>query len=251
MLSDWAIQLAYNRQQAILDTVESPLRREIYREKKRFINAVEAEYDPARGIPNHLFADHERNMVEILRNSSAKVMARMAAEVELHASSPIGMRPKKSDAAIDMFFRQWFALFGAQRAKDTASTTRDDLRRELLRSQDETGGEIPLLQRFLRARGIAAFRADTIARTETHNAAMAASTNTADRMQDETGLVILKQWVPVQDGRTRDAHAAMSGSRPIPMSAKFLVNGEYLDHPGQGSPGNAINCRCVLVYEPQ
>ena len=44
-----------------------------------------------------------------------------------------------------------------------------------------------------------------------------------------------------QDERTREAHLE-AHRQVVPLDGKFLVGGEEIDHPGDGSPGNAINC---------
>lgn len=252
MLSEWAQLQSYKRQQALMDIVERPLKRQIWAEKNRFIRAVAATYPQILRIDDDLFLEHKKNMTEILRSAELRVMKLMHDEVVTHASSPQSVSAR-AESMIEFFFRDWFFRFGAARAIETAETTRQDIQNALLESQggDPDAGEIPVIRRLLRARGLSAFRAATIARTETHNAAMSAAVRTAENIGTETGLTIYKQWLPVQDGRTRDSHAAMSGSKPIPMGDQFLVNGERLDRPGQGSPANAINCRCVLVFEPQ
>ncbi len=64
----------------------------------------------------------------------------------------------------------------------------------------------------------------------------------------------------MQDNRTRDKddefnHKAANGQR-VKRREKFAIKRkkggvELLDFPGdpKGSPGNIINCRCVMVFE--
>lgn len=93
--------------------------------------------------------------------------------------------------------------------------------------------------------GFSEFKADTIARTETHRAAM---------MGDRAGAKALGQygpvehvWVAVLDARTRPEHAEANGQYR-PFDEPYDVGGERILHPGEGSPENAVNCRCWEEY---
>jgi uncharacterized protein with gpF-like domain len=91
---------------------------------------------------------------------------------------------------------------------------------------------------------ISVARARRIARTETvgaQNAALLA-------MAEEDGREVRKQWVAVEDARTRPTHAAADGQTVGP-GQPFTVGGEKLMHPGDpnGSPGNIIHCRCSML----
>jgi hypothetical protein len=94
------------------------------------------------------------------------------------------------------------------------------------------------------------YRADTIAITETHRASSYASEKRALDMQKDLGIVMYKDWIPVQDARTRSAHTAMAGVEPIPLNDMFNVGGEKMSRPNdpRGSAKNTIRCRCVLRY---
>ncbi len=88
-------------------------------------------------------------------------------------------------------------------------------------------------------------RALRIARTETHTAGVK-SVQAAVR---STRIEMEKEWMSALDDRTRIAHRAADGER-VAMDAKFTRTGEALDYPGDpsGSPGNIVNCRCVVLY---
>lgn len=96
------------------------------------------------------------------------------------------------------------------------------------------------------------FRARTIARTETHNAATFAMQETADDLQETLGITMTREWVAIDDERTREAHSEADGQE-VGMDEPFDVGGESLDRPGDpsGSPENVINCRCTLLYHTQ
>lgn len=88
-------------------------------------------------------------------------------------------------------------------------------------------------------------RARTIARTEVHNAASFGMQTAAE----DTERNLIREWVSVHDQRTRDWHAEADG-QTRGMDEPFEVNDEFIDRPGEGSPENAINCRCTLTYTP-
>lgn len=104
---------------------------------------------------------------------------------------------------------------------------------------------------------ISRIRGALIARTETHGAANYAMHETAK----QTGLDLEKEWVSVEDHRTRRIgmddefdHMSMTGQKR-PMDEPFhmpMRSGGVLPimYPGEaGKPGGAvINCRCVAVH---
>ena len=99
------------------------------------------------------------------------------------------------------------------------------------------------------------FRAHTIARTETHNAASYANHKYHLDLGDSLDMEFMKRWVSVSDGRTRPEHRAANG-QTVPMDGKFRLGhpkrGEvFMDRTGDPAGGvyNIINCRCVITYE--
>ena len=92
---------------------------------------------------------------------------------------------------------------------------------------------------------IARYRADAIARTETHGAANYGS-NEAAKL---TGLPLRREWLAAQDERTRESHAAADG-QIVSVDKAFDVGGSALMYPGDpaGPAEEVINCRCTLGY---
>jgi hypothetical protein len=93
------------------------------------------------------------------------------------------------------------------------------------------------------------YRAHLISRTETHAAANAGSLEAAR----ETDVVRLKEWIPVDDSRTRtldNSDFDHVNVDPVPINSPFIVSGERLMFPGDpaGSAGNVIMCRCAMGY---
>ncbi|SDJ95643.1 Phage Mu protein F like protein [Pedobacter sp. ok626] len=94
-------------------------------------------------------------------------------------------------------------------------------------------------------------RALLIARTE--NAV--GSNKGAMYAAKSSGLVLYKKWIARSgDSRTRDAHAGMVDSTPIPIDQAFEVGGEKMMQPGDSSLGakahNICNCRCTVAFIP-
>jgi SPP1 gp7 family putative phage head morphogenesis protein len=88
-------------------------------------------------------------------------------------------------------------------------------------------------------------RAAAIARTETHNAALAAIFETARYRRIP---VRNKQWWTVGDDKVRPAHAAVHGVT-VPFNEPFNVGGYAMQRPGdESAPAElVINCRCSLL----
>ena len=86
-------------------------------------------------------------------------------------------------------------------------------------------------------------RAITIARTETHSAAVGGY----DNAMRTAGVELKKEWNSSRDKRTRPHHMV---SPVVPMRDDFVIWGENLRWPGDpmGSARNVINCRCVVLY---
>jgi len=94
--------------------------------------------------------------------------------------------------------------------------------------------------------GMGVYRANLISRTEVHRVAGFANEAVAENMNID-GTV--KEWVAIQDARTRVSHSIASGQR-VALEEFFVVGGERLKYPGdpRGSAGNTINCRCASIY---
>jgi uncharacterized protein with gpF-like domain len=91
-------------------------------------------------------------------------------------------------------------------------------------------------------------RAATIARTETHSAAMAA---TAAVVQHSGIDVKSKTWVSAHDNRVRSSHVALNGVT-VPYDQPFDAAGGQMLFPGDDSLGagaeEIVNCRCAVLY---
>lgn len=89
------------------------------------------------------------------------------------------------------------------------------------------------------------YRAEMIARTETHGAANYG----AGRAARETNLPLKREWISSRDERTRETHREADG-QIVGMDDAFDVGGSRLMFPGDpdGPAEEVINCRCAIGY---
>ena len=247
-LSQWARNNAIRRQTMLMTGIEMPFKRDVFVEKNRYIRATAKEFKDGVILSDEEFEKHQSRMTDIFNKYHKRSIVVFNREVLNQAKSARPMLEIKI-STVEGYIQQWFTMFGGANAKEVAGTTKDDIKKALTRAFESDEPESKIVTEILRVRGLSAFRAETIARTETHNAAMFSSMETAKDINLETQLGLHKKWNPVQSDRTRSDHIAMTGSKPIPMDNKFFVGGEFLDRPGLGSAHNSINCRCVLTYE--
>lgn len=228
--------------------IEAPFKRAVFVEKNRYIRETAKAFKDGVILSDEEFEKHQANMEKIFNKYHNRAIIVFNREILNQNKSHRPMLEIKI-STVEGYIQEWFTMFGGSKAKEVAGTTKDDIKNALVTAFESDAAETVIIKEILRVRGLSAFRAEMIARTETHNAAMFSSMKTAKDINLETGLDLHKKWNPVQSTRTRDDHIAMLGSKPIPMDNKFFVGGEYLDRPGLGSAHNAINCRCVLTYE--
>jgi hypothetical protein len=140
------------------------------------------------------------------------------------------------------YVRQW----GAAKVVQISRTTTNQLK-SVIKGGIEEGLSERDVGKLIRERAptIAASRAQTIARTETHAAANFAVQQSAE----STGIEMMREWVSAENERTREAHLEANG-QIVGMQEDFVVDGENLAYPGDpsGSPENVINCRCSVVF---
>jgi hypothetical protein len=156
-------------------------------------------------------------------------------------------RPGREEflARVERYVRE----FAPERARKIAATSQQAVTDALASAAREGLSEENAAKRVFEALAgeVSMRRARTIARTEIGAAQNAALIFEADGSERR----VRKTWAAIDDARTRPAHAAADGQTIAP-GEKFLVDGEFLAHPGDpnGSPGNIINCRCTMLLEP-
>lgn len=137
--------------------------------------------------------------------------------------------------------------YAASRIKEISQTLTDYIR-QLVFDKVQTGRSNDVIAREIRARApeIGRVRAATIARTETHGAALA---GIEQSMKAKRIRVKKKTWWSAQDDRVRATHVAVHGVT-IPVDEKFTVGDSEMERPGdpEGSAEEVINCRCSILY---
>ena len=149
-------------------------------------------------------------------------------------------------------FSLWIDNYGLELCKDINNTTKKKLRKAL--SESITEGE-DLRKQVNKLIEVAdglfdddkKVRATLIARTESCST-MNAGSNELYRAEG----INYKEWISVQDDRTRDSHLLMDGT-VIPITDKFEVpatsqsEGAFMEYPGDPSApaGQCCNCRCT------
>ena len=173
---------------------------------------------------------------------------------------------KQEEGGFAAFFRAlanaWINLEPIRRRiTSVTETTRDQIVRQVSNGQQQGLGVAEIAKRIDdRLPEISRQRGALIARTETHGAANYAMHETAK----STGLELVKEWVAVEDHRTRailrdDAfdHVAMDGQKrdmDDPFDMPWIGGGGEplkIMYPGEaGKPGGAvINCRCAVTHQ--
>lgn len=234
----------------MLDRFEARLAPLIATDKRDFINAAATRY-AEHGTPNFfdLVDKHQQKLSETLGAHYKKVIPAFGSL----SLSQVKSRRFKDDEESDLFAelaKEWIHREGLNRSKLIADTTEADVLAAIANGMDDGDGVAEIARRIRRVTSLSPFRAELIARTETHAAANYAGIESVRNAEEKLGVIMLKEWLPTIDGRTRPDHAAMAYEDPIPLDDKFLVGDESMDRPGDpsASPENIINCRCALAY---
>lgn len=234
-----------------MQSVEGPYSAELFDEKNRYILEASTVFPSTMRLEDTLFDYHRASITAIAVKYQA-IAIRIAV---VEAVKQVKGLSEKADweKVWLLLIRRWMSEYGFQAAKLVAETTRADMQKAIdaALALDSEFNPVLVAKEILRAQDLSAARAETIARTETHNAMMFASVEGAGVVAREENVTLKKKWVPVQDGRARVSHAAMASHPAIAMDAEFNVGGVKMSRPGdpKGGADNCINCRCVLTYE--
>ena len=161
---------------------------------------------------------------------------------------------KEISDEVRRLFNLWVDNYGLELCRDMNNTTKKKLRKVLSESI-ERGEDLRKQVKALVAVADDSFaedkkaRATLIARTES------CSTMNAGAMElYKAEGINYKEWISVQDDRTRDAHLLMDGT-VVPVTDKFEVpatsqtEGAWMDYAGDPSApaGQICNCRCTVA----
>lgn len=227
--------------------------------RRAMLEMTEA-YEATRSVPS-IPPEHEARMAEIWANMTAVAVNAFGNRV-LDQGKAMG-KVLETKSFAEFFARLALEYIASEiiRARITAvsNTLRQQIINVILAGQAE-GQPTPEIVTNLRVLSVTIprYRADMIARTEVHGAANYGANEAAKA----TGLTLRKEWVSVEDTRTRAIllddefdHRVMNGV-VVDMDQPFMVprsNGtkEPLMVPGDpsGSAANVINCRCAIAHQ--
>ena len=149
-----------------------------------------------------------------------------------------------------------FAYYGGQVAatnvtlvSGTAKKTLVKVTQQLMRDPEFMSLGASQKARILRTqfRQYSKFQAERVVRTESTRAANFALETSAKTLYAENDLT--KRWMTAIDGRERPAHREANG-QVRKLNENFIVGGEEMPRPGEGSAKNVINCRCRMIFVP-
>lgn len=141
------------------------------------------------------------------------------------------------------------AAYNAPLVSGTAKTTLIKLTQRLMKDPDFMRLGEREKGRILRKnfRQYSDYQARRLVRTESTRASNYAIEESSKTMFSEDQLS--KQWVTMGDARVRNWHQSVNGQKRR-MGEPFLVNGEEIMRPGEGSAKNTVNCRCRMITIP-
>jgi HK97 family phage portal protein len=136
---------------------------------------------------------------------------------------------------------KWVKKFGAEAVTNINDTTKEALRKTLTEGL-EKGESIPLLTKRVESvyDGAKGYRAERIARTETHN-----TVQTGSHLTFIEAGVKKEQWITTMDNATRDWHADMNNE--VALIGEPFSNGMLYPGDPTAGPEDLCNCRCVTA----
>ena len=155
---------------------------------------------------------------------------------------------KKETDQFELIYKEYSRENVAEKVTMISNTQRNRIKRIVEKNVSEGMGVIPLANEIRKDSNssFTRYRAATIARTETHNAASYANHRVAQSFNLPNQQ---KRWVTTLDARSRSDHLAVNG-KTVDIEEDFIVGGRPMKYPGdpRGGAGNVINCRCVVIY---
>lgn len=155
---------------------------------------------------------------------------------------------QKNEEQFEIIYQEYLRENGGTKIVGIVETTRRSIVKIIEDNLEENEGQVVIANRIRQYANSSytRYRANTIARTETHNAASFANQKIAESQAIPN---LKKQWSTTQDNRSRDIHLAVNGQK-VGLDEDFIVGGMPMSYPGdpRGGAKNVINCRCVLLY---
>lgn len=234
------------RQSRLLDRLDRQFARLFRAEIARAMRELAEQYRITGdvGAPR----DHVQNIEAIFRQLAATCVEQFGARI-IDQGKAAGHLLETKDFAATMA-RLALGYIGQEairrRIVSIADTTRQQVINAVAIGYSEGLGQAGVADFILaRVPEFSTYRANLIARTETHGAANYGASEAAR----ETGLPLRKEWIAAADERTRQSHADADG-QIVGQDETFDVGGHRLQFPGDpaGPAGEVINCRCSLGW---
>jgi len=232
----------------------------------------------AENLANNFLADGEQGIDGALRTNMESLRQVLEDENLITATGAADQEMRRIDGGKRAKRVSLAALIGEQikpfvlnnALKSTALITDTDRNEAaaIIAAGDEEGASIPQIAKRLElafAGTLAASRAGVIAATET----AIATSKAQDQGARNTGVILTKTWIAVDDGQTRGQHNHVDDTT-VNMDEKFEVftreirtnagrvadtssPKDLMSHPHDitASGANIIRCRCALLYNPE
>lgn len=190
--------------------------------------------------------------------ASVSAFGRMVNDQGKALGLPLEIKEDLAQLLIRWALEYIFSELIRQRITYVTETTRQQIVNAVEKGYADGLGQREIAQRILEVvPELSDYRANLIARTETHGAANYG----AQRAAKYSGLPMRREWLAAKDMRTRAIfrddqfdHLEADG-QVVGMDEPFLIKREdgrveALMFPGdpRGSAGNTINCRCSVAY---
>lgn len=245
--------------------LERQYARVIAAEIRRQMEGYLAAYERSRSVPTDTVMQAQR-FTSVYADMTGAAIRTFGVRIVEQGKSIGEIETKAAEGFAAFFARlasEWISQEAIRRRiASVTETTRQQIVSQVAKGQEQGLG-VSAIAKLIRDKipGMSRLRAAIIARTETH----AASNYGANETAKTTGLELAKEWVSVEDSRTRDFgegdgvvdefdHRAMNG-QTVDMDQPFLMPWRYgdpimCDLPGDPSlpPAASINCRCAVVH---
>ena len=153
---------------------------------------------------------------------------------------------KEYEDDFDRDFENFLFTSAAEKVSNISAATMADIKMAINQAQIDGLDVYQTARRITELTEISSItRAVLIARTETHQAANYANFTSLSVANIPNTQ---KEWVAVNDARTRDDHSAANG-QVVDQDADFIVGGAPLKYSGDpsGPAQQVVNCRCTFV----
>ena len=219
--------------------------------KKAVSDAVEKNKDVGTAIEN-LYGNE---MNDALKHTLASAFFNGLTVGAEHGAELLNKKDCKAiSEEVRRAFNLWIDNYGLDLATEINETTKKKLRKVLSEAIEDGASIQEQKKRLLEVVD------DTFAQDKTARALLIARTESCTTINAgslelyKTENVQMKEWIAVQDDRTREAHSLIDGT-VVPITDKFEIPATsetdvaYLDYAGDASaPAEQVcNCRCTIA----